>query len=248
MARTPPSGLLARRVRIARPSLRKNAYPRGRSPCAPRSRTAEPRHNRVALGGRPPRAPTDPYVRDYRIRFLCYDFATRQDDPSLFRGHVHKVRCPCHVSLRRFVTGAPLRFFLPSIGSPRVGLPRLLRYYEGAMTSRRSSLRTSLPSLGGSSVALDDSLPPRAVPRGGPGLRHPVVQPGYCRTNGGISHVPEQPPCTFALLSDPGWTGCARPLRHTSAVPASHHGKDSHRKVSFEAQSHGFNARCGHRA
>ena len=33
--------------------------------------------NRVALGGVPPRAPTDPYVRDYRIRFLSYDFATR---------------------------------------------------------------------------------------------------------------------------------------------------------------------------
>jgi hypothetical protein len=33
--------------------------------------------NRVALGGLPPRAPTDPYVRDYRIRFLRYDFATR---------------------------------------------------------------------------------------------------------------------------------------------------------------------------
>ena len=33
--------------------------------------------DRVALGGVPPRAPTDPYVRDYRIRFLSYDFATR---------------------------------------------------------------------------------------------------------------------------------------------------------------------------
>jgi hypothetical protein len=38
--------------------------------------TASP-EDRVALGGFPPRAPTDPYVRDYRIRFLRYEFATR---------------------------------------------------------------------------------------------------------------------------------------------------------------------------
>jgi hypothetical protein len=82
-------------------------------------------------------------------------------------------------------------------------------------------------------LALADSLPSQAVPCGGPGLRHPVVQPGFCRTSGGISHVPEQPHCTFALLYDPGWTGGVRPLRHASAVPASHHGENSNRKITF---------------
>jgi hypothetical protein len=35
------------------------------------------RHERVALGGYPPRAPTDPYVQNSRIQFLDYVFAAR---------------------------------------------------------------------------------------------------------------------------------------------------------------------------
>ena len=37
-------------------------------PCAPG--TFLPAYFRVGLGGHPPRPPTDPYVRNYRIRFL----------------------------------------------------------------------------------------------------------------------------------------------------------------------------------
>jgi hypothetical protein len=72
------------------------------------------------------------------------------------------------------------------------------------------------------------SLPPH-MERVAAGLDfvNPVVHPGICRTSGGISHVPEQPPCTFALLYDPGRIGRVRPLRQTNAVPASHHVEDS---------------------
>jgi hypothetical protein len=79
--------------------------------------------------------------------------------------------------------------------------------------------------------------------RDGPGLGHPVVRPGSCRANGGISHVPEQPHCTFALLYDPGWNGGVRPLRHTNAVPAATRARTPI-DDSFGAQSHGFSARC----
>src|SRR5690606_40259557 len=96
-----------------------------------------------------------------------------------------------------FVTGTPSRFFLLSTGSPREQLPLLQRYYEGAMTSRRSSLRTSLPSLGGSSVALEGFAPAALqCPAAGQDLVTRWSQPGCRRrANDGISHVPEQPPC-----------------------------------------------------
>ena len=117
-----------------------------------------------------------------------------------------------------FTTGTPLRFFLPSTGSLWVQLPLLQRYYEGAMTSRRSSLRTSLLSLGGSSVALVSFAPKRtSAARLGLGLltRWP---PGIYRANGGISHVPEQSQCTYALLYDPGRTSSSG-YRDDSARP-----------------------------
>ena len=42
---------------------------------------------------------------------------------------------------------------LPSPGSSSVQVPRLPRYYQGAMTSCRPSRRTSFPSLGGTTQA-----------------------------------------------------------------------------------------------
>jgi hypothetical protein len=59
----------------------------------------------------------------------------------------------------------PLAVF-PSLHRVPAGLvPRLQQYYEGATTSFRPSHRTSLPSFGGTSVALVSSLLDRRVHR-----------------------------------------------------------------------------------
>lgn len=54
----------------------------------------------------------------------------------------------------------------------------------------------------------------------------------------------EGPSWTYAVLSDPGRTPRARPLRHGSAVAPSIHGDGPDNPKPFEAPSHGLSPRC----
>jgi hypothetical protein len=98
---------------------------------------------------------------------------------------------------------------LPSPGSKAVQVPRLPRYYQGAMTSCRPFRRASFPSLGDTTRSARVSLargrtPPRA------GLLELVtryLQPGRLsvETTGSPTFL-GNPDCALALLFDPGGT------------------------------------------
>lgn len=116
-----------------------------------------------------------------------------------------------------------IRPLLPSTGFPGTGSPTSPVLWE-APTSGRSSLRTSLPSLGGA---------PRSARR----RRVPS------RRSGRISWVPGGPRCARALLFDPG--GCATSGHCEVTRYAGRSCKSSARHHdSFEARSHGPHARC----
>jgi hypothetical protein len=90
---------------------------------------------------------------------------------------------------------------------------QLLRYYQGAMTSRRPSRRASLPSLGGTSVALVRFAPRRtsAPPEAwswSPGISSRDV----AEETAGSPKFLGNPDCPFAhVLTDAGRTACTRP-------------------------------------
>jgi hypothetical protein len=108
----------------------------------------------VAPGRCRPGAPTDPDVRT-----LAHPVPRPTGSPSTtvpeairssYGDMCREPRCVQHVSLDRVCRPA-LRF--PSQGPPG-RVPLLPRYYQSATTSCRPSHRASLPSLGGTSVAL----------------------------------------------------------------------------------------------
>jgi len=85
---------------------------------------------------------------------------------------------------------------LPSPGSSAVRVPRLPRYYQGAMTSRRSSRRASFPSHGRyhSKRSCFAHTRPSAAAGESPGVGHPVSPAGTLVSgNGRISYVPGEP-------------------------------------------------------
>jgi hypothetical protein len=89
-----------------------------------------------------------------------------------------------------------------------VPVPRLLRYYQGAMTSCRPFRRASLPSLGDTIQAL--AFRPHAAERFRgrcSGVGHPVspAGKGSVETTGSPTFL-GNPDCALALLSDPGGT------------------------------------------
>ncbi len=71
----------------------------------------------------------------------------------------------------------PFGFSFPPPGQAGP-VPRLHQYYEGATTSCRPSHRTSLPSFGGTSVALVVFAPWRTSEPPRPGVGHPVSPAG----------------------------------------------------------------------
>ena len=88
--------------------------------------------------GSPPRAPTDPYVQDYRIRFLqlrvrCTTTSCTRSRKSwplanrAIRGRFVNMESKFWASVmfpsHGLVTRHPFRFFLPSAGSPRDHFP-----------------------------------------------------------------------------------------------------------------------------
>src|SRR5438876_5464941 len=107
------------------------------------------------------------------------------------------------VPLRRSAIRRPL----PSTGSRRVGSPAST-VVRGAPTPCRPSRRTSLPSLGGTALALAGSLlsvTERCHCRPG-GLINQSPSFWFTRGDDRASQVPGEPHCAHALLFDPGGT------------------------------------------
>ena len=111
---------------------------------------------------------------------------------------------------------------LASLHWLRLGTVRQLRrYYQDAMTSCRPSRRTSLPSLGGTSVALVVFAPRRTSAPPRPGVGNPVSPAGKSPrkrqdlpSSWGTSRLSV---CTCSV--DSGRTACTRPLRCRSMAP-----------------------------
>ena len=78
----------------------------------------------------------------------------------------------------------PFGFSFPPPG-PAGPVPRLHQYYEGATTSSRPSCRTSFPSFGSTSVALDVSLLDGRVHRRGLELVTRLLHPGIAEETTG---------------------------------------------------------------
>ncbi len=132
----------------------------------------------MALGDYSPRAPTDPDVRT-----LAHPVPRPTGSPSAMvpaaiqssDGDMWiEPRCTRHVSLD-WVCRPTLRF--PPQGPPE-RVPLLQRYYQSVTTSCRPSRRTSLPSFGGTSVALVAFAPRRTSAPSRPGVVDPVSPAG----------------------------------------------------------------------
>ena len=131
--------------------------------------------------------------------------------PIELRGQVTEPRCVPPVSLDRFCRPT-LRF--PSQGPPG-RVPLLRRYYQSAATSRRPSRRASLPSLGGTSVALVRFAPGRTSAPPRPGVGHPVAPTGKLpRKRQDLPSSRGTPIVRLRMFhTDAGRTAGARPLR-----------------------------------
>ena len=122
---------------------------------------------RVAPGGFPPEAPTDPDGRNSRIRLLRSGL---RDQPNVCFARV-AIRCrfvdmlPSFEALALFpANGSLIRHPLPSTGSSRASSPASSVLWD-ALTPGRPSRRTSLPSLGGTASALRFRVSRRAATR-----------------------------------------------------------------------------------
>ncbi len=109
-------------------------------------------------------------------------------------------------------------------------VPRLPRYYQGAMTSCRSSRRASLPSrrrYHPSARHFARSGIERCPGRSS-GVVRPVSPAGHSsmETAGSPTFL-GNPDCALALLSDPGRTGGIRPVSMLRRGPHSVHGRGS---------------------
>ncbi len=133
----------------------------------------------------PARAPTDPDVRT-----LAHPVPLMMDSPCNQTLHARnailgregdtwfRVRSLGRISQPKFQHQAPpFGFSFPPPG-PTGPVPRLHQYYEGATTSCRPSRRTSLPSFGGTSVALVAFAPRRTSAPSRPGVGNPVSPAG----------------------------------------------------------------------
>jgi len=108
---------------------------------------------------------------------------------------------------------------LASLPWLRAGPVRQLHgYYQGAMTACRSSRRASLPSLGGTSVALVRFAPERTSAPPGPGVGHPVAPAGICRGNDRLSQVLGEPRLSVCTCSTPTPAGPLAPDPYGAAA------------------------------
>ena len=145
------------------------------------------------------------------------------------------------VPLRRSAIRRPL----PSTGSRRVGSPASA-VIRGAPTPCRPSRRTSLPSLGGTALALAGSLLSVTERRHlqARGFDRPVTLIlVHARRRQSLAGSWGTPLCACPALR-PRWDFSARPLRRISAAFRNLNNVGSHDKLAFEAQSHGLFTRC----
>jgi len=68
-------------------------------------------------------------------------------------------------------------------------------------------------------------------------------QSHFTTGNDRVSQVPGEPFCAYAVLSDPGRTGCSRPIR-CIGMASVHRTTKAPTRGNFGAQSHGLNTRC----
>ena len=134
---------------------------------------------------------------------------------------------------------------LPSPGSSAVRVPRLPRYYQGAMTSCRPSRRASFPSLGDTTRSARIS-PARDRAQPWAGLLELVtryLQPGFGQwKRQDLLRSWGTPIVLLPCSSTPaGPTHQAIAMRRRG--PRSDHDEGS-RNRTFEAQSHGFGTGC----
>jgi hypothetical protein len=142
-------------------------------------------------------------------------------------------------------SGSPL----PSTGSRPMSVPPLQRYYQDATTSYLPSRRTSFPSLGGTtgapSVRSKVARDAKATGRGTSATRwaprdRPLLPwrrqdlPSSCGTPITCLHVLFDSGRTDSRLANNAAAGMA-PAKGTTRASANR---------TFEAQSHGFQARC----
>jgi hypothetical protein len=136
---------------------------------------------------------------------------------------------------------------LPSPGSKMVQVPRLPRYYQGAMTSCRPFRRASFPWLGDTTPALVFRPPSgRALPRTRlPGVGHPVSPAGFSSVETTGSPTFLGSPAPIVLL--PCSPTPAGPT-HQATTTRRHGPRADHDEGScirpFGAQSHGFGTGC----
>ena len=159
----------------------------------------------MALGGCPPRAPTDPYVD-------TLDHTVPQVTPSLRRGIMpRRTRHSLSDGVTVTPSGSsmPPRCFPPtvwlldaSLPIPRVlagQVPRLHRYYQGTATSCRPSRRVSFPSLGGTTGSRMFRSRRRCVRRRRAwGWSPGIPFRAFFRGDDRISQVPGEPRFPFA--------------------------------------------------
>jgi hypothetical protein len=173
------------------------------------------RDGRVAPGDCSPGAPTDPYVQDYRIRFLKQPLRFSH---GLRTTVMNPLMLSAGVSLTRSGSTKPPPCCLPAVWLPDSSLPspgslgrlpRFPRYYQGATTSCRPSRRTSFSFVwryhGNTHVSLPLSLRVNAC---GPGVGYPVSPSGFFfRGDDRISHVPGGPRLCLCPARRPRRTG-----------------------------------------
>ncbi len=153
-------------------------------------------------------------------------------------------RCVPQVSLDR-VRWPTLRF--PPQGPPG-RVPLLRRYSQSATTSCRPSRRASLPSLGGTSVALVRFAPPAdECAARGLELVTRWLPPGYTEETTGLPSSWGTPIVRLPMFSRLRRDCPRQTITARQRGPWYPKSKGSHERV-FEAQLHGVRTGCGHRA
>jgi hypothetical protein len=200
-------------------------------------------------GGFPPRAPTDPDVRIFRIRF--FESWIRSGSGPISRLELPPVSLSSHSGkeFARSLPLPPLSRLAPRPGSPLPSagslgsVPPLHRSYRGATTPLRPSraLRSSLVlryrSCARCSLLSAASAPPQAW---GFGSGSPTR---FFERRRGVSQVPGEPLCERPVLRPRSGLRIS-PCRCVGAVAAKLEDVDPSELNCFEAQSHGSHTRC----
>ena len=208
---------------------------------------------RVDPGGYPPGPPTDPDVRNSRIRLFRRMGSLRDGRPSRtcwssqlsyptqFRRDDSEVQSPHHLSLQRFHALAPPSLLRVPSGS----VPRSHRYYEALrLPAIHPGGLVDLPA--GTVPALFVSLPPStSTAHGEPGFWSAGFPSGILRTEKtGSPEFPSDPLDACPAHIRPRRDRSARPSRRPRCCLPLMTRRRLPRVANFGAQSHGLHLRC----